>query len=228
MRAILRALDIISSSQEIKYLIISDSLSSLQALQGSNFDHPDLLHILERCHFLAQAGKTIVFAWCPGHVGIKGNEKADYLSKQALDHRMSEFKIPYTDLKPKINKYIHEKWQTSWDEEMDNKLYSIHPDLNNRWTKCYRKDRREEVVLARIRIGHTYFTHGYLLKGEDRPECIPCAEPLTVKHILMDCVDFDVARSSHFRADSLKDLFETVDPSKILNFIKDIGLFYKF
>ena len=113
----------------------------------------------------------------------------------------------------------------SWNEEINNKLHSLNLDLNKSWTRCYRNDRREEVVLARSRIGHTHYTHSYLLKGEDRPDCIPCAEPLTVKHIL---IDYAIISSRHFHVFSLKDLFEKVDPSNILAFIKEIGLFYKF
>ena len=60
------------------------------------------------------------------------------------------------------------------------------------------------------------------------PQCIPCHCPLTVQHILVDCVDFALIRQNHFQVDSLKELFEKVDPSVILHFIKDIGLFYKF
>ena len=50
--------------------------------------------------------------------------------------------------------------------------------------------RREEIVLARAHIGHSYMTHSYLLKGDPMPECIPGYCALTVKHILIECVDF--------------------------------------
>ena len=119
------------------------------------------------------------------------------------------------------------KWQNSWDEEYNNKLHSIQSNLSVPWNKCYRDDRREEVVLTRCRIGHTHLTHCYLLKGEDMPQCIPCAAPLTVKHILIECVDFDIVRSRYYVADSMEDLFRSVDPTMILRFLKDIGLFFK-
>ena len=59
LRAILHALDIVSASNEQKLIIFSDSLSSLTALKGSNFDHPDIHKILRRCHFLIQYEKSI-------------------------------------------------------------------------------------------------------------------------------------------------------------------------
>ena len=39
--------------------------------------------------------------------------------------------------------------------------------------------RRDDVVLCRARIGHAYFTNGYLLRGELRPMC--CNTRLTVR-----------------------------------------------
>ena len=48
---------------------------------------------------------------------------------------------------------------------MFNKLHSIKPSLGE-WQPNYRIDRKEEVILARLRIGHTFITHSFLLKVE--------------------------------------------------------------
>ena len=40
--------------------------------------------------------------------------------------------------------------------------------------------RRDQVVINRLRIGHTRCTHSYLLTGADQPECTTCQCPLTV------------------------------------------------
>ena len=50
-----------------------------------------------------------------------------------------------------------------WDTAVDNKLHSIKPILSE-WRPAYRMDRKEEVVLTRLRIGHSYATHSFLLK----------------------------------------------------------------
>ena len=60
-----------------------------------------------------------------------------------------------------------------------------------------RRNRKEEVVLCRLRIGHTYATHGYLLRGEDKPLCTTCRTPLTVGHILLVCPKYAVKRTRY-------------------------------
>ena len=95
------------------------------------------------------------------------------------------------------------------------------------WQPNYRIDRKEEVTLARLRIGHTFITHSFLLKGEDWPMCIPCQEPFSVKHFLLDCTHFRIIRSRFYRVNILKELFDTVEPVRIFSFLKEIGLYNK-
>jgi len=54
-------------------------------------------------------------------------------------------------------------------------------------------------------------------------ECGTCQCPLTVKHILMDYVDFTYVRNKHFVASSIKDLFKNVDAQNMVDFIKETG-----
>ena len=165
IKAIDLALDHIEQSRNTDFIIFSDSLSVLQSLNNRHIENPLLLDILLKHNDLAELN-NIVFCWLPSHVGIKGNEKADMAAKSALTLHISDLKIPYTDIKPCINTYLHDKWQISWNAAVFNKLHSIKPSLGE-WQPSYRIDRKEEVTLARIRIGHTFITHSFLLKGED-------------------------------------------------------------
>ena len=90
-----------------------------------------------------------------------------------------------------------------------------------------RIDRKEEVTLARLRIGHTFITHSFLLKGGDWPLCIPCQEPFSAKHFLLNCTDFNIIRSRFFRVRSLKELFDSIEPVKIFTFLIEIGRYNK-
>ena len=54
------------------------------------------------------------------------------------------------------------------------------------------------------------------------PECIPCSCALTVKHILIECVDFMEVRQKYVGVPDLKTLFKDVDRSQIFVFHKEI------
>jgi hypothetical protein len=210
---------------EEHFIICSDSLSGLMALHSMDIRHPCIYEVLKLLTALSRL-KSVVFIWCPSHVGIPGNERADSLAKAALSSpRIADFPIPASDLRFAIKQLVFSKWQQEWDLEAHNKLHSVHPTIGP-WPLCQRESRREEIVLARLRIGHTHYTHGYLLRGEDQPECVACVCPLTVQHILLDCADFLHIRRRFYNVSSLFELFDQVPPSKVFNYLKEIELFY--
>ena len=68
-----------------------------------------------------------------------------------------------------------------WDEFPENKLHKIFPVLKE-CIVCPRTNRKEETVMARLHIGHSFITHSFLLKGEEPPVCIGCDKSLTIEH----------------------------------------------
>ena len=126
--------------------------------------------------------------------------------------------------KPIIRKHITAMWQTTWDESPLNKLHEIAPIVNEPRTH-HLSTRRDQSVFNRCRIGHSRLTHEFLLKGEPPPECIPCNCLLTIKHLLIECVDFNDVRQRFYQVPSLQDLFKTVKPEVILEFLKAAALY---
>ena len=159
--------------------------------------------------------------WCRTIIiCITENSAADSAAKYALDGDISVELIPFSDLKPSTNKYILELWQSEWDEFPEIKLYKIFPVLKE-CIVCPRTNRKEEIVTARLHIGHSFITHSFSLKGEEPPVCIGCDKRLTIEHnILLTCSDFIEIRESHFTAKSLHMLFQDISPEKIFNFLK--------
>ena len=90
-----------------------------------------------------------------------------------------------------------------------------------------RNIRREEVVLARLRLGHTRVTHSYLLQGEELPQCVGCDAPFTVRHFLLECGDFAQVRNNCFHVDNMKELFQDIHIESIMTFLRQINLFNK-
>ena len=85
---------------------------------------------------------------------------------------------------------------------------------------CSRTNRKDETVMARLHIGHSFITHSFSLMGEEPPVCIGCDKRLTTEHILLTCSDFIEIRESHVTAKSLRMLFQDISPEKIFNFLK--------
>ena len=223
LKAIDLAFDYIEKSKDDKFIILSDSLSSLQAMDNLKYENPVVLQLLERFQKLDETNR-IIFCWLPSHMGIRGNERVDRLAKSALTNGVSDFKILFSDFKTCIRKHITKSWQVSWDADLFNKLRSVKPVLGESHS-VQNLNRREEVVMARCRIGHTRFTHSYLLNGEEPPECTACVEQVTVKHILLDCIDFAPTRQRYYSAANMKELFDLVNLTEIVNFLKEIKIY---
>ena len=89
--------------------------------------------------------------------------------------------MKFSNIKPSIKRYILEEWQTSWNNSIGNKLLDIKP-TSGEYQSVVRNIRKEEVVLARLRLGHTRVTHSYLLQGEEQPQCVGCDAPFIFRH----------------------------------------------
>ena len=113
--AILLALKFVASSEKIKFMICSDSLSCLLAIESCKTQNPFILKIVEIYKSLVAIGKHVIFTWIPSHIGLRGNTVVDQEAKNALNGPVSNCFIPYTYFKPFIVKYILKCWQDSWD-----------------------------------------------------------------------------------------------------------------
>src|SRR5687768_2073121 len=169
-------------------------------------------------------GKVVSLFWLPSHVGIRGNEKADAAARAALSLPVTHFQIPHTDLKSKIDAHFIKVWQVRWNSVVFNKLKLIKPNLG--FTKLAGLHRqKDESTLHRIRIGHTYLMHSFLLKQEAAQQCMACACYFTMDHILLHCSAFAPSRSKYVSVGSLFELFNIVSASNIVNFLKEIQLY---
>jgi ribonuclease HI len=99
LQAVLLALRHAYRSRERNFLILSDSLSALQALQGAGTDHPLLVQIRELYADLMKEYYDIIFIWVPGHVGIEGNRIADSAANDARRDPVPDTQTVYSFFK---------------------------------------------------------------------------------------------------------------------------------
>ena len=60
-----------------------------------------------------------------------------------------------------ISLYVHDLWQSEWDTAVNNKLHATKPLIGEQ-PSAYRSVRRDEVVVSRLKLEHSYLTHSYL------------------------------------------------------------------
>ena len=149
----------------------------------------------------------------------------DKQAKTSLSLEPTSFKFPFSNFKPSINKYILEEWQTSWNNSIGN-ILDIKPTIGEHQS-VVRNIRKEEVVLARLRLGHTRVTHSYVLLGEEQPQCVGCDAPFTVRHFLLECDDYAQVRNNYFNVDNMKQLCQDIHIDGIMAFLRQIDLFNK-
>ncbi|GFR13961.1 putative RNA-directed DNA polymerase from transposon X-element [Trichonephila clavata] len=168
LHALRIAIEHILLSRGKKFIIYADSLSALQSIVSlHSSSHPILVDIT---YALANhlKKKDIRFCWIPGDAGITGNELADTAARSATG-TSERFPIPHSDLKACFRQKLQSVWQSNWDKQTENKLYSVIPVLAP--TVPSSSNRREQVIWTRLRLGHTRLTHWHLLFGEQPPYC---------------------------------------------------------
>ena len=201
--AILETLNILNEHIGNRFTIFSDSISCLQGIQQLNSNHPIISDIQSKLIELQHFNKFVDLCWVPSHINIYGNEQADKLAKAGsnLDSPPYFNKVHFKDDYRHIKSKVKEKWSSKW--------YNISPELNKLraikstikpWsTSSNTKSRKAEVVLCRLRIGHTRLTHGYLMEGRRDNECPHCGdEPNSIKHIFCECPLYNRERNVCF------------------------------
>lgn len=206
-----------------KFLIISDSMSSLKAIQDPFSENPLIQELHELLLLIRQDHKIIKFLWTPSHRGIPGNEIVDELAKEATHIQQIQTITTHRD-QINASKYaVRCKWLQFWENIENNKLRSIKTSILQ-WNTSYCLQRKDSIVITRLRIGHTKMTHEYIFKREDPPQCIDCKTPLTVDHIINFCPKYAIFRVKYnINSQSLSD--DLIRIKDLLKFLRESNLY---
>jgi ribonuclease HI len=225
--ALLKALRMITESEKSEFVVCTDSCSALQALQHLYSDNPLVREISEIRQRIHLQGKELRFIYSPSHIGIHGNDEADTLAKMAaanVDSPLAVYNL-MADFTGYIKSKIWEKWQTSWNQ-VDNHLHTIQPIVRKKI--LLPNDRKSQVMISRLRLGHTSLTHSWLLDKKTRPTCSFCQrEAATVPHLLRDCPAL-VEQRGRYKLDTNETYTKVFnDWPTLRNYLKEINCLSK-
>ena len=144
-------------------------MSVLQAIESQESKNPLVNRVLQACQEILSNVKFITFCWIPSHRDITGNEHADRAAKDALSKTQpTHFELPCTDVFIKIQPFVSSLWQKRWDKEVGNKLHGTIPQIDDKYySGC--TNRKDEVIINRLRIGHTRLTHSFRMENRPHP-----------------------------------------------------------
>ena len=94
---------------------------------------------------LSNDHKQIIITWIPSHQGIKGNEKADILAKEATTDQTNEsnIPIPHQDLLASTTKAEREEWIRIWTTTNRTKIRHSTPFLPKNTKQQYKQKRKD-------------------------------------------------------------------------------------
>jgi len=106
------ALGIIWCTRSKDFVVVSDSLYSLQEIDSRKTENLLILKILNEYTQLTNSGmKSVTFCWIPNYVGSRGNERADTAAKTGLDELIIDMKFPVSDLLTRVNQLCTREWK---------------------------------------------------------------------------------------------------------------------
>ena len=179
-------------------VILSDSLSALEALKDCNHFDRNINKTLTIISEIQESGRKVTLVWVPAHVGIPGNEKADALAKAATTREQIDRWIPASikDVKRAVGHNIIQQWQTRWVSDPRSQHHKTIEKLVSTKSKFQCASRRKEILISKLRIGKCALNqHLFLLKHHPDGKCQVCPqEDENVRHFLMECPAQSVLR----------------------------------
>ncbi|KAK9873918.1 hypothetical protein WA026_002272 [Henosepilachna vigintioctopunctata] len=120
---------------------------------------------------------------------------------------------------------ITQKWQNQW-QMSGAKLRLIKYDVKPWPDKT--KNRKHQVLINRLRLGHTNLTHSYLLNHTEEPMFDLCGTKLSVQHLFTDCPKYVVQRNNFDFPPGFHSIIgRNFNIPNILNFLKCIDIITK-
>ncbi|XP_062556899.1 uncharacterized protein LOC134221728 [Armigeres subalbatus] len=199
--------------------ILTDLASVVAALQSHTPKHPWIQGILT-----GMAPDTI-FAWIPGHCGIRGNVDADALASVGHEGLPYTRSVPLADVKKWTKSVVGQDWARTWNSNHMPSLRKIKGSTGP-WREL--TSQKEQVIMSRLRTGHSRVSHNFG-GGPFRPQCDLCGVRNSVDHFICRCPKFEFPRELYGIPGSIREALgeDEARTAALFCFLKDAGLYHQ-
>lgn len=220
--ALLKAVEFINSVPfGGKKAILTDSRSVLEELDSTNSKKSEITNLIKN-----SLNENTIIIWVPSHSKIRGNDFADEIAKKT-NTEVEEFedRVYLQDIVRNLKIFCYKMKQFNWSMQMENKLFKIKQSAD--FQPCDLDiTKKEEMVLNRVRSGHSFLTHSHLISKETPRKCNYCDEIITISH-LFECSSNSNKnfKIKHDILDWKVDIFNVLKIRDILEYLKDLNYF---
>lgn len=178
----------------------ASSIFNPRPSSGQSFAHS--FYQLSSKFLDANVANHISIKWCPSHCGIRGNERADRLAKQATTLSSTTTTTRANAIR-RAKLAAQKEWTKEWRSSVQPGWFTVSdripPSLKP--TKHARRLANKRELYGRIvqaRTGHAYTGEFRRRFALDEPYTCPCdnATLETREHILIHCPRFEIWRQS--------------------------------
>jgi hypothetical protein len=176
----------ILQANDLQFFIFTDSKSAVVAFQDPLSTNKTVQEIQILSTETRSKQKHVSTACIPTHQGTSGNEQADKMAKEAaaLPTYYADILIPHSDVvahvKGKLCQMVHTVARQS-----NSQLHATRTEPGNK-TPHYNLNRRQQLIMTRLRTGHSNRTHSHLLENRAQRPATHVIHSITLEHVLTD------------------------------------------
>lgn len=218
LRAILEAVMFAVDKNLLRTLIATDSASALHSIRNPRASMNEISIQIAR-----MLNESLKLIWIPGHLGFSGNELADQAANLiAVETNSYDNILSFNDAARESLTWLTAKNDIRWRETNNKLLYF----KNNTSYKIIGStlQRYDRMKINRLRLGHSAYTHGYLLSKEPQQICSVCNIEITVPHIFL-CPEYEQSRQFFHVNEDGSDLNSERKLKRVIEYLKDIDIY---